>query len=63
MEKYLLKIYQNHFIAKTDIRKYLKVITNEIETTFTKKQIVFFIKCNKKELDLIALEYNLRKKD
>mgnify|MGYP003998313919 FL=1 len=62
MEQILLNIYKNNFIIKSDISKYLKMITTEIDTTFTKKQIDFFIKCNKEKLDLIALEYNMRKR-
>jgi len=62
MQEYLLNIYKNNFIIKSDISKYLTVIANEIDITFNKKQIDFFIKCNDKKLDLIALEYKLRKK-
>jgi hypothetical protein len=62
MEQILLNIYKNNFIIKSDISKYLQVLANEIDTTFTKKQTDFFIKCNKEKIDLIALEYNLRKK-
>jgi hypothetical protein len=62
MERILLNIYINNFIIKSDIGQYLQVLANEIDTTFTKKQIDFFIKCNDEKLDLIALEYNIRKK-
>jgi len=62
MEQILLSIYKNNFIAKTDINKYLQVIDTEIVIAFSKKQIDFFIKCNDEKLDLMALEYKIRKK-
>lgn len=63
MEQILLNMYKNNFIMKIDISKYLQVIVNDIGTVFTKKQIDFFIECNDRNLDLVALEYNIRKKE
>jgi hypothetical protein len=63
LEQNLLKIYKNNFKYTSNINIYLEVINTEINNTFSPKEINFFIKCNDENVDLIALEYLLRKKN
>lgn len=62
LEAYLLKIYQTYFVNTKDIEQYLKVISLDVTNLFSEKEINFLKKCSDENIDLIALEYLLRKK-
>ena len=60
MKQILFKIYKNNFSTKLDISKYLGEITIDINGKFSSCEISYLTKCLEKNIDLEALELELR---
>ena len=59
----LKQIYKNFFINSINIDKYIEALSKEIDNNFDKKKRDFFIECSNQNINLIALEYLLRKQE
>jgi hypothetical protein len=51
-----------NFKEMSNINYYIKLINRELNNAFSQEEIDFLVKCCDKKVDLIALEYHLRKK-
>jgi len=52
-----------HFKEASNIDYYLKTISNDLINSFSQKEVNFLVSCYDKGVDLIALEFHLRKKN
>jgi len=63
LENYLLNIYLMHFKEMSNIDYFLKIISNDLINSFSQEEVNFLVSCYDKGVDLIALEFHLRKKN
>ena len=52
-----------HFKEMSNIDYFLKIISNDLINSFSKEEVNFLVSCYDKGVDLIALEFHLRKKN